>query len=154
MYTVWVCFFQFSIDIPLCKINAMFKLGLSVCTLFILQSFKSQQVDWEHINSNNALAAIAIQNNGSDAFYSNIIQVGDFNKAALSLNEKTDISVRQLGDYNTLFFINSFTDTETKTAVTTQGNNNIIDITGSNSVSDGMQVTVKGDNKTVFMRNY
>lgn len=132
----------------------MFKLGLSVFTLFMLQSVKSQQLDWDHINSKNALAVIAVQNSISETHYSNIIQVGDYNNATLSIHEKTDISVKQLGDYNTLYFINSFTDTETKTSITAQGNNNIIDITGSNSISDGMQVNVKGDNKTVFMRNY
>ena len=38
--------------------------------------------------------------------------------------------------------------------ITTQGNNNIIDITGSNSISEKIQFHVKGDNMTIFMRNY
>lgn len=132
----------------------MFKLGLSVFALLIFLSVKSQQLDWDRINSNTVLNVIAGQNPDQMMSYSNIIQMGDANNAELSLNAKTNISVKQLGDYNSLYFNNSFTDTETKTAITTQGNNNIIDVTGSNSISDGLQIQVKGDNKTIFMRNY
>ena len=132
----------------------MFNLGWSVFTLFFFMSVKSQQIDWDKINSNSALSIITAQNPDQATSYSNIIQMGNGNNAELSINAKTDIAVRQLGDYNTLLFSNSFTDTETKTAITTQGNNNIIDITGSNSISEGLQMNVKGDNKTIFMRNY
>ncbi|GAA4152050.1 hypothetical protein GCM10022217_06510 [Chryseobacterium ginsenosidimutans] len=132
----------------------MFNLGWSVFTLLLFMSVKSQQIDWDKINSNNALSIIAVQNPDQGVSYSNIIQMGNGNNAGLSVNAKTDIAVKQLGDYNSLYFVNSFINTETKTAITTQGNNNIIDITGSNSISDGLQVNVKGDNKTIFMRNY
>lgn len=132
----------------------MFKLGWSVFTLFIFIVAKSQQVDWDRINSNNILNVIANQNPDQAVSYSNIIQIGDFNNADLYLNAKTDISVKQLGDYNSLYFINSFTEKETKATITTQGNNNIIDITGSNSISDGMKINVRSDNMTIFMRNY
>jgi hypothetical protein len=132
----------------------MFNLGWCVFTLLFFMSVKSQQIDWDKINSNSALSIIAVQNPDQGTSYSNIIQMGNGNNAELSINAKTDIAVKQLGDYNSLYFVNSFTDTETKTAITTQGNNNIIDVTGSNSVSEGLQITVKGDNKTIFMRNY
>jgi hypothetical protein len=132
----------------------MFNLGWSVFTLLLFTSVKSQQIDWDKINSNSALSIIAVQNPDQGASYSNIIQMGNGNNAELSINAKTDIAVKQLGDYNSLYFVNSFIDTETKTAITAQGNNNIIDITGSNSISDGLQVNVNGDNKTIFMRNY
>lgn len=132
----------------------MFKLWWSVFTLLIFLSVKSQQIDWDRINSNTVLNVVAGQNPDQMMSYSNIIQVGDANNAELSLNAKTNISVKQLGDYNSLYFNNSFTDTATKTAITTQGNNNIIYVTGSNSISDGLQIQVKGDNKTIFMRNY
>lgn len=131
----------------------MFKLGWSVFTLLFFTAVQSQQIDWDKINTNTVLNIVAVQNSDKEAS-SNIIQIGNNNSAALSINEKTNIAVKQLGDYNTLTYINSFTDTETKASITAQGNNNIIDITGSNSISDGLQVHVKGDNKTVFMRNY
>lgn len=131
----------------------MFKLGWSVITLLLFTTFKAQQIDWEKINSNTILNIIAVQN--PDLSVSpNILQIGNNNSAELSINAKTDIAVRQLGEYNTLYFVNSFSDTENKTTISAQGNNNIIDVTGSNSISDGMQIHVKGDNKTIFVRNY
>lgn len=132
----------------------MFKLRWGAFTLFAVLWVQAQQIDWDKVNSNTVLDLISRQQTEQGLYGSTVIQMGDYNNAELSLNAKTNIAVQQLGDYNTLYFINSFTDTETKTAVTAQGNNNIIDITGSNSVSDGMQISVKGDNKTIFMRNY
>lgn len=117
-------------------------------------SMKSQQVEWNQINSNNALDVKMIQASDNFTSYSTIIQIGDANNVEAMMNAKTSILIQQLGDYNSLFFNNSFSDTKTKNAISTQGNNNIIDITGSNSVSENMKLNVKGDNMTIFMRNY
>lgn len=132
----------------------MFKLGWGAFTLFAVLCVHAQQIDWDKVNSSTVLDLISRQQTEQGLYGSHIIQIGDHNNAELSLNAKTNIAIQQLGDYNTLYFINSFADKETKTAVTAEGNNNIIDITGSNSVSDGMEIHVKGDNKTIFMRNY
>ncbi|WP_343607468.1 hypothetical protein [Chryseobacterium oranimense] len=133
----------------------MFKPGWGAFTLFAVLCVNAQQLDWDKVNSNTVLDLMGRQQTEQQALYgSSVLQTGDYNNAELFLNPKTNIAVQQSGDFNTLYFINSFTDQETKTAVTAQGNNNIIDITGSNSVSDGMQINVKGDNKTIFMRNY
>ncbi|WP_265131572.1 hypothetical protein [Chryseobacterium oranimense] len=133
----------------------MFKPGWGAFTLFAVLCVNAQQLDWDKVNSNTVLDLMGRQQTEQQALYgSSVLQTGDYNNAELFLNPKTNIAVQQSGDFNTLYFINSFTDQETKTAITAQGNNNIIDITGSNSVSDGMQINVKGDNKTIFMRNY
>jgi len=133
----------------------MFKPGWGAFTLFAVLCVNAQQLDWDKVNSNTVLDLMSRQQTEQQALYgSSVLQTGDYNNAELFLNPKTNIAVQQSGDFNTLYFINSFTDQETKTAVTAQGNNNIIDITGSNSVSDGMRINVKGDNKTIFMRNY
>lgn len=132
----------------------MFNLKWSVLTLFIMLPIHAQEIDWDKVNSNTIFNLIARQQTDQSSYGSDIIQIGDYNNAELSLNTRTNIIVRQLGDFNTLYFINSFTDKETKAAITAQGNNNIIDVTGNNSISDGIQINVKGDNKTVFMRNY
>lgn len=133
----------------------MFKPGWGAFTLFAVLCVNAQQLDWDKVNSNTVLDLMAKQQTEQQGLFgSSVLQIGDYNDAELFLNPKTNIAVQQLGNFNTLYFINSFTDKETKTAVTAQGNNNIIDITGSNSVSDGMQINVKGDNKTIFMRNY
>jgi len=132
----------------------MLKLRWGAFTLFAGLCVQAQQVDWDKLNSSTVLDLMARQQTEQGLYGSSVLQIGDNNSAELSLNAKTNIAIQQLGDFNTLFFINSFTDQATKTAVTAQGNNNIIDITGSNSISDGMQINVKGDNKTIFMRNY
>ncbi|MBB6332745.1 hypothetical protein HNP24_003748 [Chryseobacterium sediminis] len=132
----------------------MFTLRWSVFALFIILPLQAQEIDWDKINSNTIFNLIARQQIDQTSYGTNIIQMGDYNNAELSLNARTNIAIKQLGDFNTLYFINSFTDKETKAAITAQGNNNIIDVTGSNSISDGIQINVKGDNKTVFMRNY
>lgn len=132
----------------------MFNLRWSILALIALLPLHAQEIDWDKVNSNTVFNLITRQSIDQSSYYSDIIQMGDHNNAELSLNARTAITVKQLGDYNALFFINSFTDKETQTAITTQGSNNIIDITGSNSISDGIQINVKGDNKTVFMRNY
>lgn len=132
----------------------MLNLRWSVLALFAVLPLYAQEIDWNKVNSNTVFNLITRQDIDQNTYHSTIIQIGDYNNAELSLNNKSNIAVKQFGDFNALYFNNSFTDKETKTAITTQGSNNIIDITGSNSISDGIQVNVKGDNKTVFMRNY
>lgn len=132
----------------------MLNLRWSVLALFAVLPLYAQEIDWNKVNSNTVFNLITRQDIDQNVYHSTIIQIGDYNNAELSLNNKSNIAVKQFGDFNALYFNNSFTDKETKTAITTQGSNNIIDITGSNSISDGIQVNVKGDNKTVFMRNY
>lgn len=114
---------------------------------------KSQQVvDWNKINSNTIIDVISLQSIPQSN--SVVAQVGNGNNADLTISSKTNIIIQQLGDQNSIYFNNAFTEKETKAAVTVQGYNNIVDVTGSNSVSDGMQINVKADNKTVFVRNY
>ncbi|SIQ27326.1 hypothetical protein SAMN05880574_10941 [Chryseobacterium sp. RU37D] len=125
-----------------------------VFTLLFSISVSPQQIDWDKINSNTIMNVISVGNPDPTVSYSNIMQIGNNNYTGLSINANTDIAIKQAGDYNTLLYINSFNHEETKTVISEQGNNNIIDITGSNSISDGMQIHVKGDNKTIFIRNY
>jgi hypothetical protein len=121
---------------------------------FSFSSLKSQQVEWNQINSNSVLDLAILQAVDNHTSYSNILQIGDSNNIEAMINAKTNIMIQQLGDYNSLYFNNFFSDTKTTNVITTQGNNNIIDITGSNSVSENMKVNVKGDNRTIFIRNY
>lgn len=133
----------------------MYNLKWGVFILFsIIKTICAQEIDWDKINSRTILNIATTPNADQNRYHSDVIQIGDYNRGDLLINAKTSITVQQLGDYNALFFINSFTDKETKTSIVTEGNNNIIDITGSNRISEGMQMNVKGDNKTIFMRNY
>lgn len=124
-----------------------------VASLLFSISIKSQEIDWGQINSNNAFNIVNIQNPDIGS-YDATIQIGNHNSTELLINERTKLSVTQIGDYNKLLFNNSFTETKVNNSITTQGHNNIIDITGSNSISDDMKINVKGDNVTIFMRNY
>jgi hypothetical protein len=149
-----MCFVEISIKVPLNKKMNTFARFFFCFGFLLFSSLKSQQVEWNQINSSNALDLTLIQAKDNFTSYSNIIQIGDANNVEAIINAKTSILIQQLGDYNSLFFNNSFSDTKTKNAINTQGNNNIIDITGSNSVSENMKLNVKGDNMTIFMRNY
>jgi len=128
-------------------------------TLALLSTMlaQSQQIDWNRINSQTAVDMINLQNADpslSASSISQVAQIGNSNTADLNINAKTNIVVQQFGDQNSIYFNNAFSSKEAKTAITTQGNNNMVDIAGSNSVSEGMHLNVKGDNLTVFMRNY
>lgn len=132
------------------------KIFITMALLFAIAG-KSQTTDWNLINSQNALDMISIQNTNqvtSASYGSQVMQVGNNNNADLQLNAKTNIVIQQLGDQNSIYFNNSFSTKESKSAITTQGNNNIIDITGTNSISEGLHLNIKSDNKTIFMRNY
>lgn len=132
------------------------KIFITMALLFAIAG-KSQTTDWNLINSQNALDMISLQNSNpvaSTLYGSQVVQMGNNNNADLQLNAKTNIVIQQLGDQNSIYFNNSFSAKESKSAITTQGNNNIIDITGTNSISEGLHLNIKSDNKTIFMRNY
>ncbi len=116
-----------------------------------------QQFSFENINSKNAMAIVAqIQDNSISTknYEVTTVQYGTHNFAEIYANSNTNLSTLQLGDYNYLNFNNVFEKTRASAVITTQGNNNIIDVVGSNSISEKMQLHVKGDNMTIYMRNY
>ncbi|WP_332032929.1 hypothetical protein [Kaistella sp.] len=116
-----------------------------------------QQFSFENINSKNAMAIVAqIQDNSISPknYEVTTVQYGTHNFAEIYANSNTNLSALQLGDYNYINFNNVFEKTRASAVITTQGNNNIIDVVGSNSISEKMQLHVKGDNMTIYMRNY
>lgn len=117
---------------------------------------QAQNVDWNNINSSTALNMVSQMNLNLETANSQslVLQYGNANNVDLTVNSKTNIVIQQLGDQNSIYFNNAFSDKESKTAITTQGNNNLIDVTGTNSISEGLHLNIKADNKTVFMRNY
>ncbi|SIN82079.1 hypothetical protein SAMN05444409_0597 [Epilithonimonas zeae] len=131
----------------------IFTILFCLILVFFSMKTKSQQISWMQINSNNVIEIITKQTPTLES-YSSTLQIGNSNNAELYLNDKSNILLQQIGDYNRLFYNNSFTETEVKTSIITQGFNNIIDITGNNSISENLKLTVKGDNMIIFMRNY
>lgn len=134
---------------PIIKIFSSFLIGCSLLNY-------AQSVSFENINSNNVLNMLSQISNNVDVSKNSAInmQIGNQNYAEIKANSQTQLSALQFGDYNYLNFDNSFQKDKAKSTITTQGNNNIIDVVGSNSISDKMQIHLKGDNMTVFMRNY
>ena len=116
---------------------------ISTIFLLVVAFFASaQQISFENINSDNALAIITqVQPAPQEATNSEIIsfQYGNHNFSEIYTNSKTDVSAIQIGDYNYLNFNNAFNKKSANPTISTQGNNNIIDITGSNSISEKIQ---------------
>ncbi len=125
------------------------------CTVFIAV-LNAQNISFDAINSNNVLNLLPqiLASPPESESQITILQFGNRNYAEANINKESEISVLQNGDYNYLNFNNSFDNASSKSVISAQGNNNIIDITGSNSISEKMQIHIKGDNKTIFVRNY
>ena len=118
---------------------------------------EAQQLSFENINSSNALniiTQIAPETSANVGAQTQVLQYGNMNYAELSTNGGTTLQVQQLGDYNFLNFDNSFNAQKTNSVITTKGDNNIVDVVGSNSISEKIQIHVQGDNMTLFMRNF
>lgn len=128
----------------------------SLVMIWAFSTAEAQQIFFENINSSNALNIITQLSSGTTAAAPEniILQMGTQNYAELNLNGNTSLGVQQLGDYNFLNFDNAYNNQLGNSVITTQGSNNIIDIVGSNSISENLQIHVKGDNMTMFIRNY
>lgn len=117
----------------------------------------AQTVSFDQINSSNVLAVIyqiPKQVELRTSPQTTALQYGNGNFAEISSLNNSIISVMQIGDHNFLNFENPSPNTKGNSVITTLGNNTIIDVTGSNSISDKIQIHVKGDNRIIFMRNY
>lgn len=119
----------------------------------------AQEISFDHLNSDNVLQllnanAMASSENKIKGSQTQIMQYGNGNFSEIAINSLSKISAVQNGDYNFLNYDNSFTRDRAKVGITVEGNNNIIDVTGSNSISEKMQINMKGSNMTIFMRNY
>lgn len=131
----------------------IFKLLFSL--LFLASSLaKAQQIDWQKVNSSTIVSLLESksieQNNAESTFY----QMGSHNNAMVLMNDKSNVNVKQTGEYNTTLYNNAATNKTATVEISSKGNNNIIDITGTNSLSKEMKINIAGDNKTIFIRNY
>lgn len=117
----------------------------------------AQQFDFDKINSNSLLYILPqIQNtNDMQQFQGvNIMQIGSHNFSEIQVGRDAATSIIQNGSYNFLNVDQLSDKSPVKANISVNGNNNIIDIVGSNSISERLQINIQGDNKTVFMRNY
>ncbi len=124
--------------------------------LFVLtlQLYRAQEVPMFEINSNNVMDYYSQIAKASlkPASLSIATQIGDNNLIEISDNGGARVSILQLGDNNTTLFQNT-NSYPGKADILIRGSNNLIQIDGSNSISDGMKMNINANDMTILMRN-
>ena len=128
-----------------------------ILLVFFYYPFLSQNLTFSEINSKNILNLLNAESikNYEQGSKTAVIQIGDNNKANdYDRSKKSDLMIRQTGDFNTTLMTNTNPEIENKQKVSVEGNNNYIDITGNNSNSKEMQINLKTNDKMIFVRHF
>lgn len=128
-----------------------------ILLVFFYYPFLSQNLTFSEINSKNILNLLNAESIKSSEQGSKtaVIQIGDNNKANVyDRSKKSDLMIRQTGDFNTTLMTNTNPEIENKQKVSVEGDNNYIDITGNNSNSKEMQINLKTNDKMIFVRHF
>ena len=127
-----------------------------VC-FFFHQFSNAQEISLRNINSSNILDFYQQNQNQQQQNQMKSIdiatQVGDGNTIQMQDRTPSYIELVQTGNYNTTFFENP-NNYPTNAEIKVKGSGNYIDVTGSNSISDGMKININANDVTIFMRNY
>ena len=128
-----------------------------IALFFCSYLFNAQSVNFNDINSLNVLNIVNSTAPRSSENFSKtaVIQVGNNNDAVVyDKSKRSDLMIRQTGDFNTTLMTNTNTKLENKQKVSVEGSNNYIDITGNNANSKEMQINLKTNDKMIFVRHY
>ncbi len=128
-----------------------------ILLVFFYYPFLSQNLTFSEINSKNILNLLNAESikNYEQGSKTAVIQIGDNNKANVyDRSKKSDLMIRQTGDFNTTLMTNTNPEIENKQKVSVEGDNNYIDITGNNSNSKEMQINLKTNDKMIFVRHF
>ena len=128
-----------------------------ILLVFFYYPFLSQNLTFSEINSKNILNLLHAESikNYEQGSKTAVIQIGDNNKANVyDRSKKSDLMIRQTGDFNTTLMTNTNPEIENRQKVSVEGNNNYIDITGNNSNSKEMQINLKTNDKMIFVRHF
>ncbi|MCZ2085538.1 MAG: hypothetical protein LC112_14820 [Flavobacteriales bacterium] len=128
-----------------------------IIAILVSFSMNAQSIDFSQINSLNALNIISTSNKDLSEFISksSVTQLGNNNSALIyDKSKRSDLMIRQTGDFNTTLMTNTNPNLENKQKVNIEGDNNYIDITGNNSNSKEMQINLKTNDKMIFVRHY
>ncbi len=128
-----------------------------ILLVFFYYPFLSQNLTFSEINSKNILNLLNAESikNSEQGSKTAVIQIGDNNKANVyDRSKKSDLMIRQTGDFNTTLMTNTNPEIENKQKVSVEGDNNYIDITGNNSNSKEMQINLKTNDKMIFVRHF
>jgi len=142
--------------LPFIQKNIMKNLIL-ILLVFFYYPFLSQNLTFSEINSKNILNLLNAESikNSEQGSKTAVIQIGDNNKANVyDRSKKSDLMIRQTGDFNTTLMTNTNPEIENRQKVSVEGNNNYIDITGNNSNSKEMQINLKTNDKMIFVRHF
>ena len=131
---------------------------ITIILVFIFsQVIPAQNISFNDVNSSNVLdlyKQIQMSNMPQDMKSMDImVQIGEGNMIQLIDKTPNFIQLVQTGNYNTTLFINP-NNYPTNAEIKINGSGNYIDITGSNSISDGMKMNINANDMTIFMRNY
>ena len=128
-----------------------------ILLVFFYYPFLSQNLTFSEINSKNILNLLNAESikNYEQGSKTAVIQIGDNNKANdYDRSKKSDLMIRQTGDFNTTLMTNTNPEIENKQKVSVEGDNNYIDITGNNSNSKELQINLKTNDKMIFVRHF
>ena len=131
---------------------------ITIILVFLFsQLIPAQNISFNDVNSSNVLdlyKQIQMSNMPQDMKSMDImVQIGEGNMIQLIDKTPNFIELVQTGNYNTTLFINP-NNYPTNAEIKINGSGNYIDITGSNSISDGMKMNINANDMTIFMRNY
>ncbi len=131
---------------------------ITIILVFIFSQFiPAQNISFNDVNSSNVLdmyRQIQASNMPQEMKSMDImVQIGEGNMIQLIDKTPNFIELVQTGNYNTTLFINP-NNYPTNAEIKINGSGNYIDITGSNSISDGMKMNINANDMTIFMRNY
>ena len=128
-----------------------------IIAILVSFSVNAQSIDFSQINSLNALNIVSTSNKDLSEFISksSVTQLGNNNSALIyDKSKRSDLVIRQTGDFNTTLMTNTNPNLENKQKVNIEGDTNYIDITGNNSNSKEMQINLKTNDKMIFVRHY
>ncbi|MGV4413407.1 hypothetical protein [Chryseobacterium sp. T1] len=132
----------------------MSRLVTSICIMGVFL-VKGQSIS--DINANNIMAYYAsgslmkiIEANTNSA--SLVIQKGNNNNTEISLIDDK-VAAMQLGDNNAIFYQDKNAAQSSTMSISLQGDNNLVEVLGSNSISNGMSIEIIGNDKTVLVEN-
>ncbi|WP_027376518.1 hypothetical protein [Kaistella palustris] len=132
----------------------MKKFIFTTVSTVIFHFVSAQAITAANVNSNNVLDYFEQNKMQLEAKSSDIlVQMGNGNIIETADRSAKILSLAQIGNYNTTYFINPNNHT-TNAEVNIKGSGNYIDITGSNSISNGIKININANDMTIFMRNY
>ncbi len=132
--------------------------NIIIITLFLCSYLiTAQSISFNSITSNNVLSFInsTRQNENDSSSKTAVVQMGNNNKASIyDKSKKSDLMIRQTGNFNTTLMTNTNPELENKQKVNVEGSNNYIDVTGNNGNSKEMQINLKTNDKMIFVRHF